>query len=195
MAIAAAILVLATAAAGAAQYTFEPTPRSDLYDLDHHWAYLWGMEVSIPEGHTISSAWITMDDIRDWTQESNDLYITLVDDAPVGVTAYRDNQNPVDYFSGWGTQLHHYEDLPATAQDLTYHLDAAELAQLESDVADGIAALAFDPDCHFYNNGITFTITTGFEPGGDNPPPIPEPLAGTTLLAGLVVLARRRRRT
>lgn len=59
--------------------------------------------------------------------------------------------------------------------------------------ADGNWALGFDPDCHFYNNGITFTVTTAPTPPDQ---PIPEP--ATIVLASLgmsaMLGARRMRR-
>jgi hypothetical protein len=48
-------------------------------------------------------------------------------------------------------------------------------------------AFGFDPDCHYWNNGITFTVTTGKAP-------IPEPMTLTLLGTGLAGLYARRRR-
>jgi hypothetical protein len=194
MAVALAILVLATAGY-AGNYTYEPSPRSDLYDLTHQKAYLWGIAVDIPGDEEIIGAAVHFDNIRNWRTESNDLYLNLIDDASEGVTIYTDNQNPSNYFQSWGLLLHHYEDLSATAQDLTYEFEVAEIDQLADDAADGVVALGFDPDCHFYNCGVTFEIETYREPGGGGNPPIPEPLGGTILAAGIGLLARRRRRT
>jgi hypothetical protein len=43
----------------------------------------------------------------------------------------------------------------------TYTFTPAQLAALRSDVANGNnVALGFDPDCHFFNNGVQLTLST-----------------------------------
>jgi hypothetical protein len=75
------------------------------------------------------------------------------------------------------------------AQDYTYTFNAAQLAALASYIAAGNnIAFGFDPDCHFWNNGITFNIVTAV--------PTPEPVSMVLLgtgLAGLYIKKRRRR--
>jgi len=70
-----------------------------------------------------------------------------------------------------------FEDLPPQAQDITYDLSDDEVALLNLFAADGEIALGFDPDCHFYNNGITFFYETTQETTN-----VPEP-------ASLVMMA------
>ena len=166
--------------------TFSPTPI-DLWDLDHGRYYEWGITFNVPQGETIASASLFFDDIRDWRTEYNDLWVHLLDNPTTGVTTGYDGEAPSDAFAGQGLLLHHYENLPSTAQDITYTFDATELAALNAYAADGLFGFGFDPDCHFYNNGITLTIETE-----------PVPVPGALLLGGLglgsAVTALRRRR-
>ena len=170
----------------AATYTFQPTP-ADLYDLDHYRYYTWGIDWDIPAGEIIVSASLFFDDIRNWNKKSNDLWVHLLDSATAGVTRKRDNQGGGDNFSGQGILLHHWQDLPASAQDITYDFDLFEIATLNTYVTDGNFGLGFDPDCHYYNNGITLNIETA-------PVPIPTTilLLGSGLL-GFGLLSRRKR--
>ena len=170
----------------AATYTFQPTP-ADLYDLDHYCYYTWGIDWDIPAGEIIVSASLFFDDIRNWNSESNDLWVHLLDLANTGVTKYGDGKGGGDNFSGQGILLHHWQNLPASAQDITYDFDPFEIATLNTYVTDGNFGLGFDPDCHYYNNGITLNIETA-------PVPIPTTilLLGSGLL-GFGLLSRRKR--
>jgi len=169
----------------AATYTFQPTP-ADLDDLDHSSYYTWGIDWDIPAGEIIVSASLSFDDIRNWNKKSNDLWVHLLDSANTGVTEYWDGEGGGDNFSGQGILLHHWQDLPASAQDITYDFDPFEIATLNTYVTDGNFGLGFDPDCHYYNNGITLNIETA-------PVPIPTTilLLGSGLL-GFGLLSRRK---
>lgn len=187
-----ASLVLMAQVAAAGLYTFEPTPP-DLGDLDHYKAYEWGIEPNIPEDEVITAASLLFRSIRNWDNNDNDLYVTLLDSANVGVSIYTDNQGGGDYFASLGPELVHYEDLPNTSQDLLYDFDEAELDTLNDYVADNNFGLGIDPDCHYWNCGIKLTLET--EQAPPPPPPIPEPLAGSLLLGGIgMIVARRKRR-
>jgi MYXO-CTERM domain-containing protein len=120
---------------------------------------------------------------------SNDLWVHLLDGAPADLERYRDNKNEaVDAFAGQGVLLNHWQDLPAWPQDITYTFDATDLDALVSYLLDGSVGFGFDPDCHFYNSGISFMVETT---------PVPAPASFGLLgmgFVGLLGLSRRRRK-
>jgi hypothetical protein len=70
-----------------------------------------------------------------------------------------------------------------------YNFTAAQVQALSAYIANGSnVALGFDPDCHFWNNGITFRITTA---PTENPEPATLVLLGTGIGGYLI---RRRRK-
>jgi len=82
----------------------------------------------------------------------------------------------------WGWNI--YDDHP---------LDTSVIDELSTWSADGNWALGVDPDCHFYNDGITFTIITTKTP--PTTPAVPEPMSMVlgSLGLGLVSGLKRRR--
>ena len=174
----------------AATYTFQPTP-ADLYDLDHSSYYTWGIDWDIPAGEIIVSASLFFDNIHNGWSSFEDLWVHLLDSATAGVASGYDNKGGGDNFSGQGILLHHWDNLPASPQDITYNFDPFEIATLNTYLTDGNFGLGFDPDSlcpfthYYYNDGITLTVETV---------PIPPTilLLGSGLL-GFGLLSRRKK--
>jgi hypothetical protein len=183
---------LSHSTAQATTYTFTPTPI-DMYDLDHSYAYSWQINWSLPAGQTITGASLSFSGIYDWTAESNILYLQLMDTTPSngtdmthGIIQYYDNQASGNYFSSSGIQLTS-QSFTTTPVPYTYTFNSTQLNTLATYASDGKFYLGFDPDCHYYNSGITFTITTSQS--------VPEPstflFLGSGLLLGFVFLRKR----
>jgi hypothetical protein len=168
----------------------EPCP-SDLYDLDHWKYYTWGIQTPWDTA-TEEAVFVklTLTDIRNWQwNEPNDLYIHLLDNAPLGVKVYNDTDGGSDNFAGQGVLVLHLHNLSAYPQTITYDFTPQQVAALNAYAADGVFALGFDPDCHYYNNGVSLKICT------QPKPPVPEPTVMSMLgLGALPMLARFRRR-
>ncbi|HEY6803425.1 MAG TPA: PEP-CTERM sorting domain-containing protein [Pyrinomonadaceae bacterium] len=183
---------------------------SHQFDLDHHNAYTWKISsVAIPAGQTIVSAQICFKDIANWDTNANKIFVHLLNTANnsgIGTVVDDPNDNVMsDYFaganslgpSGLGTDNIKLFDASFNmvgqsgyvAQNYTYNFTAAQLATLAAFInAGNNIAFGFDPDCHYWNNGITFTFTTAVV---QTPEPVSMVLLGTGL-AGLYIRRRRR---
>lgn len=74
----------------------------------------------------------------------------------------------------------------------TYNFDANELGMLKQYInAGNNIAIGFDPDCHFYNDGISFTYDTAVNGTGAA---VPEPASLILLGTGLLAAVRHRGR-
>ena len=162
-----ALLLLFTfVTSNAAVHVFQPNPV-DAYDLDHSWAYTWGIDWNFGD-EEISSVILTFDNIRNWRDEPNTLFIHMLDYAPAGLTKYYDGYDSplTDYFDGdefgEGLLIDEWTDEPPiTGITLSYNFgDLGILPQFINYVSDGNVGFAFDPDCHYWNDGISLTVTT-----------------------------------
>jgi hypothetical protein len=188
--------VAAPSTAWAGTTVFQPRP-SDLWDLDTNYYYTWGMNWNVPTDQQIVGATLTITDIDDWVHPDpdNHLFIHLLDSAAptsrsVGtasnwVTRGVDWENPSDQFAGQGALIATYVDKGPDVVTLNYTIAQNYLSWL----ADGNFAFGFDPDCHYYNRGITLTITTA-------PRLSYAPVPGSTTLCalGLALIVVQQRR-
>ena len=151
--------LLAAPAAADMTHTFSPAP-GELYELPHQWAFGWGIDWTMPADHFITSATITYSDIYNWQVETDHLYTNLLDSAPAGVEGFYDGQGGGNYFAGDGLVLGDWNDPLGGDEDdaieLSYLIPASHYGWL----GDGNLGFGIDPDCHYYNDGITVSITT-----------------------------------
>jgi hypothetical protein len=211
-------LSLFASLAAADTLTFTPSP-ADLNDLDHHYLYTWRVNNVSLGGNVVTGATLTLENIRNWDSNPNRLFVHLFDNAVYGgvrgflddkpsnapVTTIRDDfvdtrwhngRNALGQSAPWvigpgtGDVLLFDRSFGTSAQTYVYTFTADEIAYLNSFILNGRNfALGLDSDCHYFNDGIKLTLTTGSAP-------VPEP--GTlALLGGTAVAAwfgRRRLR-
>ena len=96
-----------------------------------------------------------------------------------------------EYYDYMRDELSWVNEDPNLRDGTKIHMPTGRLTNLITYASDGIFGLGFDPDCHFWNYGITLKLTT--EPTPPNVVPEPEALLlfGIGLL-GVSAFGRRR---
>ncbi len=152
-------------------------PYTDLNDLDHTQYFTWGILWNVPTGEMITSAQLVYSNIYDWTTEPDTLYTHLLTNNVTSTqwvqkTGYQtvvitgtDNEGGGDKFAGNGPLLSQWSD-PQGGYPRNYNLVVdipnydAQNNDLFAMLSDGNIGFGIDPDCHYYNSGVTLSITT-----------------------------------
>ena len=207
----AGLCLAASAQATVTTLSFQPNPV-DMNDLDHHLAYTWRLDNINLNGMAITGATLTFTNISNWDTNPNVLHMHLLDTAiNPGVASFVDDPTgsvPVsdltdDFIntryhgdskwlvkSGTGDTFLADKSFTTTGVNYTYNFTSSQLLTLASYIAkNGDLALGLDPDCHFFNDGIKFTMTLT---------PVPEmaalyPILSLLAAVGFTHILRRRR--
>ncbi len=143
-------------------------PDHDIFDLDHYYAYTWGINLGFSTADTpITEAILTFKNIYNWRVEEDHLYVRLLDTAPRGLRRFWDNQGGGDYFKGQGVLLADWNDPEEwnKKKDLVIVFNAEQLAALNAYGVDRRIGFGLDPDCHYFNDGVTFRVAVVPAPG------------------------------
>ncbi len=166
--LAACIFMFSVSIAAADTFTF--TAPAELLPLDHHYAYEWGIQWSLPTSQSITEANLTITGIDNWASEPNVLHMRLLDNGSSGTgleglsAPTWDNQNPSDVFvSRVGIPIADYNDLHyGSPETLTFNFSTLGLVDWLAGYVNNNShfSLSFDPDCHYSVGSIALVIET-----------------------------------
>jgi len=182
------------------EYTYQPGSYPyNMDNLDHYKWYNWKIDLTAAgytTGTAITEATLTFHNINNWDNKTNVLYIHLLDSSSgSGLTSGIDNQNGGDKFVGQGVLIDSWHDNSGgpggTKDELVYTFSLLPdgrniLPDLNAYAADGYIAFGVDPDCHYWNDGVEFKITTTTIPA-------PGAILLGSIGVGIVGWLRRRR--
>ncbi len=153
----------------AGKYTYNPSGRiyhpngsdvldynaSDMDDLDHHFAYEWGIDISnISQNETIIGATLYFNNIQNWDSNANVMHMSVLNDPSTGITAQYDDETDTNLFADRNispytdNELFHWNNINTTYRDIAITLtkDAYE--------SDLLALPEFIPPSNYnINNG------------------------------------------
>jgi hypothetical protein len=208
---------------------YYPTP-GNLNNLDHAKAYGWGIDLDLEDNETITEFSLIFDNIRNWDNAANVLYVSLLNPSYATVKEYTDSApgfsnyfntepllfqfNDLNKHEPWDYRDHNYLTENSDGMKITVTINAsgvsytsglsdpkylkggsfsntanATLEKINEYAAHKIFGLGFDPDCHFYNAGISLILQTEQKVNHT-----PEPATLMLFGAGLLGLASRMRK-
>ncbi|MBF0522922.1 MAG: PEP-CTERM sorting domain-containing protein [Candidatus Omnitrophica bacterium] len=151
---------------------YELTPRqANLFDLDHYNYYLWGINWKPVTGETVKNITLKIDDINNWNNKKNVLYIDLLDKVSPGLIVKRDTPSSGDGVARWAKNKHISDILLDTytdkdggprghVEDYSCLFSKSEIDRFNLFDADGNFGFGFDPDCHYWNKGVSLRVET-----------------------------------
>jgi len=185
------LLLFAFGSASAGIHHFTPNP-ADMYDLDHGHYYGWGIDHDFGT-EKISEVILTFKHINNWDNDPNMLFINMMDQMDAGVFlgwedyAVGSYGEIINYYDGQGVEVAQWTDADGgdngNWEDVTFSFSTMGnnlLENFSAYAADGNFGFGFDPDCHFWNDGIELTVIT------DTPEPTTMLLFALGLVGGAV---------
>ncbi|MEO7165885.1 MAG: hypothetical protein ABI016_02495 [Chthoniobacterales bacterium] len=201
----------ASAQANVTTLSFQPTP-ADMNDLDHHMAYTWRIDNISLNGLAVSGAALPITNISNWDTNPDVLHLHLLNTAAnSGVRSFIDDPTgsvpQVDLTDDFISARYHSDPnwlvksgtadtfladptFTTTGVNYTLNFSASQLQTLSAYIGNGNdIAFGLDPDCHFFNDGINFSMSLT---------PVPEmsalfPIIGLIAAVTFTHTLRRRR--